>query len=728
MENQQNNTMIFDLIKKQDFIAIEKLITTKKMTDFDIRDNNYNYFIQYLITYNQFKILQLILNKEDITIRLDIMDTDGRSILYNCIKFNYIEMIDILLTYNKNNIGISIIDIKDKMGFTALHYSIMFNNFNAYTKLLEFGADPYIRSNDGNAFILCMIWKRDKFIEYMIEKKYRLNFLTKNGETILQVAVIWNKENIINIILNSSHNITLNNTTSDFGLTLLHHSILFDKLELFNKLLELDVDINLADFQGMTCLHYIFNEQRTNFIEPFFKKYKGSRLFNVSNINGMVPLHILLENTMNIPENIMTRILVETDLNIQDNDGKTCFLKMVESNMIKKYRDILVIKPLNFFIEDIHNTKHKLTDEILDIIVESYYNMIKINKDELLVEWEQWCSEPDKYKKMIIDKLKKGSKSTDTEAICKMTVKDVIIKEHRSLPSLQHMKLNFDNGIFTNTCFYTGFPIDVLFGLLLLYNTFKNSQLKVVIDFPLTINTQLETYYKKIGMDYKYNMDFSNIEILWSYQKIFYPSYFDNMIEKQIKDSQYIVIPIGIETAVGSHANILFWDIAKKTLERFEPNGSNYPMGLNYNPELLDSLIEIKFKQFDNTITYYPPYKFLPPVGFQLLESLETDRCKKIGDPNGFCGVWCTWWVYQRMMNITNPKLQLTNIAEEMIRYIKFDNMSFKTIIRNFSKKITEIRDVYLKKINIDINDWVVGNYNEDQLDKLEKNIYNSII
>lgn len=728
MENQQNNNMIFDLIKNQDFISIEKLIKTKKMTDFDIRDNNYNYFIQYLITYNQFKILQLILNKEDTTIRLDIMDTDGRSILYNCIKFNYIEMIDILLTYNKNNIGISIIDIKDKMGYTALHYSIMFNNFNAYTKLLEFGADPYIRSNDGNAFILCMIWKRDKFIEYMIEKKYRLNFLTKNGETILQVAVIWNKENIINIILNSSHNINLNNTTNDFGLTLLHHSILFDKIDLFTKLLELNADMNIADFQGMTCLHYIFNEQRLNFVEPFFKKYNDSRLFNVSNINGMVPLHILLENNMSIPEKIMTRILVETDLNIQDNDGKTCFLKMVESNMIKKYRDILVIKPLNFFIEDIHNTKHKLTDDILDIIVESYYNMIKINKDELLVEWEQWCSEPDKYKKMIIDKLKKGVKSTDTEAICKMTVKDVIIKEHRSLPSLQHMKLNFDNGIFTNTCFYTGFPIDVLFGLLLLYNTFKNSQLKVVIDFPLTINTPLENYYKKIGMDYKYKMDFSNIEILWSYQKIFYPSYFDNIIEKQIKDSQYIVIPVGIETAVGSHANILFWDIAKKTLERFEPNGSNYPMGLNYNPELLDSLIEIKFKQFDNTITYYPPYKFLPPVGFQLLESLETDRCKKIGDPNGFCGVWCTWWVYQRMMNITNPKLQLSNIAEEMIRYIKFDNMSFKTIIRNFSKKITEIRDGYLKKINIDINDWVVGNYNEEQLDKLEKNIYNSII
>jgi len=728
MENPQNNDLIFDLIKSQKFTEIEKLITTNKMTNFDIRDNNYNYFIQYLITYNQLSILKLILNKKDIDIRLDIVDTDGRSILYNCIKFNYMEIIDMLLAFNKNNIGISIIDIKDKMSLTALHYSIMFNNFDAFKKLLEYNADPYISSNDGNSFILCMIWKRDKFIEYLIEKKYRLNFLTKNGETLLQSAVIWKKQNIIDTIMKTPNNINLNNTTHDFGLTLLHHSILFDNIDLFNNLLEKDVDMNIADFQGMTCLHYIFNEKRTNFIEPFFNKYKDTRLFNISNINGMVPLHILLESDMVIPENIMTRILVETDLNLQDNDGKTCFIKMIENNMIKKYRDILVIKPLNFFIEDINNTKHNLTDEILDILVESYYNMIKINTTNLIVEWEQWCSNPDKYKKIIIDKLKKSTKMNEAELICKMTVRDVIVKEHRSLPSMQNMKLNFDNGIFTNTCFYTGFPIDILFGLLLLYNTFKNNQLKVVLDFPLTINEPLESYYKKIGMDYKYNMDFSNIEILWSYQKIFYPTYFDNLIEKQMKDSKYIVIPIGIETSVGSHANILFWDIDKKTIERFEPNGSNYPMGLNYNPTLLDTLIESKFKQFDDTITYLPPYKFLPPIGFQLLETLETDRCKKIGDPNGFCGVWCIWWVYQRMINIMNYNLQLNNIADEMIRYIKYDNMSFKTIIRNFSKKITELRDMHLKKINIDINDWVVGNYNEDQLDKLEKNIYNSII
>jgi hypothetical protein len=58
---------------------------------------------------------------------------------------------------------------------------------------------------------------------------------------------------------------------------------------------------------------------------------------------------------------------------------------------------------------------------------------------------------------------------------------------------------------------------------------------------------------------------------------------------------------------------------------------------------------------------------------------------------------------------------------------MKFDNQSFKSIIRNFSKKITEIRDGYLKKNNLDINDWIVGNYNQEILDKLEKDIFKNI-
>ena len=68
-------------------------------------------------------------------------------------------------------------------------------------------------------------------------------------------------------------------------------------------------------------------------------------------------------------------------------------------NLISKFKDLLVIKPLNFFIEDNELRHIKITDDILNVLVESYYNQIKINKDELLVDWEKWCS-IDNYEKL----------------------------------------------------------------------------------------------------------------------------------------------------------------------------------------------------------------------------------------------------------------------------------------------------------------------------------------
>ena len=728
--NNINNEEIFNLLKIHNFDEIYKLIKSKKIINLDFRDSNYNYFIQYIINYNQYNILKLILEMtkiDAINIRIDILDTDGRSILYNCIKYSYIDMIKELIEYNKQTIGITIIDIKDRLGLTALHYSVIFNNYDAFKILIENNADPYILSNDGtNVFIICLMYKRNNMLEYLIDKKYNINFTSGTGETLLQIAVNYQNNQLINKLIDS--NINLNNTTNDYGLSVLHQSIILDNVNLFKKLLEKQIDLNLPDFYGNTPLHYIFSEKHINYLPLIFSK-KNIKL-NTTNINGETPLHLLLDlevDIESIDNSIINKIILETDLNIQDNYGITALMKIIKNNLQKNFRDLLVIKPLNFFIEDNNSNQIVMTKELEDILVESFYNQIKINKLELLLDWEKWCSIElfDKLKSIIEPKL--GIIGKNAEEICKSKIRYIIKNERRTLPKLSNIEINFDNGIFTNTCYYTGSPIDILFGLLLLNQDFNSKGLHIILDYPLTINESLEKYYQKIGIDYPYKLDFSNIEIIWSYQKLFFPSYFDNEILKVMSSAKYITVPIGIETSIASHANILFWDIANKTIERFEPNGSNYPLGLNYNPELLDKLIENKFKQFDPDIQYYPPYKFLPTIGFQILENLETNKCKKIGDPNGFCGVWCVWWIYQRMLNITNKKLNIDNIAHEIIKFIKLDNQSFKTIIRNFSKKITEIRDRYFKKYSIDINDWIVANYNSDILNKLEKDIFKSI-
>ena len=110
----------------------------------------------------------------------------------------------------------------------------------------------------------------------------------------------------------------------------------------------------------------------------------------------------------------------------------------------------------------------------------------------------------------------------------------------------------------------------------------------------------------------------------------------------------------------------------------------------------------------------------MPIIGFQLLENIDTYKCKRIGDPNGFCGVWCIWWVYHKMKNLNIPSKEL---AEKLIIEIKYKNISFKTIIRNFSKNITDLRDEFLNNYKIDINDFIVNNYTDDILEKLEKDI-----
>jgi hypothetical protein len=477
----------------------------------------------------------------------------------------------------------------------------------------------------------------------------------------------------------------------------------------------MNCDINIQDFYGNTPLMFALNDNLIEQVKIII--YHNDLNFNLSNINGETSLHILLKkyNDYIDYKDIIEKLIINTNLNIQDNYGNTCLYYIINNDILEKYSYILENKLLNIFIKNNKNTSCydliKKYNNKIQIIINSFYNYIQKNKKKLLINWEIWCSN---------EENRKLKKLNDNK--CKDYIYDIIIKENRSIPKLKDYNLILDNGIFVNTCFYTGTSIDILFGLLFLYNKFKKKNLNLLIDYPLTINNELENYFKSLGINYK--LDFCNFEINWTYQKLIIPTYFDFELKKKIKNNGYLVIPLGIETFMGSHANILFYDINKKIIERFEPNGAYYPKNFNYNSKLLDELLEIKFKNIDNDIKFIKPNEYLPVIGFQLLENIDTEKCKRIGDPNGFCGVWCIWWIYHKMKNLNISSKEL---AEKLIISIKYQNISFKTIIRNFSKNITDIRDDFLKLYNIDINDFIVKNYNENILNKLEKNIINYI-
>jgi ankyrin repeat protein len=694
---------IFKLIKLKKFNDIKNIILKDKDINLNIYDEQNNYLIHYIILNNELELLKIILKRD---IRLDILDMDNRSILFIPIKYNYIEILEILLNYNNKLIGITLLDIKDKFGYTALHYCVIFNNFDCLKILLKANADPLIIDNNSNnviqlAFQYLKESKNSERILLYLINNYNLDFLTSKNETILQLSL--SNINIFNILLKK--NINLDNQENEYGLAILHQVILLNKIELTKHIIEYGANINLQDYYGNTPLMYAINDNLIDNIKIFIKE--SALNYNLVNLSGQTYLHAILKD-LNFYINhsdIIEIFIKNTDLNIQDNNGETCTYILAKNNLFIKFKNILEYKELNIFIKNNKNQNiYKiLNNDYIEIIINSFYNHLKNNNDKLLIKWEIDCSN-----KIL------------SEIECKKKIKDIIINEHRSVPKLIDYSLILDNGIFVNTCYYTGAPIDILFGILFLYNKFNSDGLNLIIDYPLTKNDELEKYFTSLGINFNYKLDFCNFEINWSYQKMIYPTYFNEEFKKKCNESNYIIIPLGIEISMGSHANILFCDIKKNTIERFEPNGANPPNKFNYNYELLDNLLEEKFNDF----TYISPKKYLPSIGFQILENSFETKCTRIGDPNGFCGVWCIWWIYHKMKNIN---LDSKLLADKLITEIKFNNISFKIIIRNFSKNISDLRDNFLNKYDIDINNFIENDYDSNLLLKIEKDIINYI-
>jgi|SaaInlStandDraft_5_1057022.scaffolds.fasta_scaffold08158_1 ankyrin repeat protein len=718
---------LFKLLHNNKINEFYDIIKKDNTIDLDIKDTNNIYIIQYLINYNNIEIIKYIF--EHFQIRIDIINSDGRNILYYLIVHNFNKMFDFILQKDKTNIGISIIDLRDNLGYTSLHYTIIFNNFYCFQQLYKNNCDIYIINNEKkNIFELCLKHNTNDILLYLIEnefKKNNYNFTNINNETLFMLALTFKNNIILDYLINVSNYMKyiINKQEKQYGLTILHQLVITKKNKYINKLFEYNVDYNISDKIGNYCYHYAVIENNYQFLKFILDKDIN---YNNTNINGNTLLHLFLLNESNIFNNekydFVIKMITNTNLNIQNNEGVTCLHLIINKQLYtdEKIYSILIngTKNINLFIMDNNNNTiyDKLNDKLINMTIDAYYNkLLKLNSDKLIIEWEKYCSSQNLEK--VIKVLNKNS-GQDIEIYCKNKIKKIILEEKRSIPKYEEILFTIDDIVFENNYFYTGSTIDILFGLIYLHNNFKN--INFIIDYPLSQNNKLINYYEKIGLDYDYKIEFINIEILWSYQKLIYITNFDSLLINLIsKDERFIIIPLGIEITEGSHANIIIFDKINKIIERFEPNGAYTPYNFNYNSKLLDSLLKNKFINLLNEYTYITPSDYLPIIGFQMLENINMKNIE-IGDPNGFCAVWCIWWCKYK---ISNPNIESKKLAIELIKNIKLSNKSFKKIIRNFSKNIVILRDDILKKYNIDINDWINNNYTQDIIDNIEKDI-----
>ena len=50
-----------------------------------------------------------------------------------------------------------------------------------------------------------------------------------------------------------------------------------------------------------------------------------------------------------------------------------------------------------------------------------------------------------------------------------------------------------------------------------------------------------------------------------------------------------------------------------------------------------------------------------------MIESQEDKKCKKIGDPNGYCVSWCIWYCYNKILNLDIPSDEL---VQKLIKFL----------------------------------------------------------
>jgi len=749
MDYSDTYNKLFESLKKHEYNEFKDILTKIDKEDiaFDInvKDEQGNYLLTHAINLNRLETVKLLIESGA---KLDITDKDEKSVLIIPIMYSYLDILEYLLQANRDSVGISIIDIKDRYSKLPLHYAIELKNIKIIKMLLQYGSNPNTTDKFGhNSLHLAVKTRSYEICKIIIEYINDINAKYNTGETALHIACNLQLLNIVSLLL--EHKINVNAQDYSHEGTALHYAVILNNVPMVSMLLKYNSEPNVQDIFGQTPLHYCISESNFEIFTMLTQSETTKNIINMNmwNIDGEIPLHMIFKKDLSNITDYIDIILDKSNLTYQDNDGNTCLHYLINLDLWKKYETILSNKRLDIFVMNVNNEMPidlvKKTDykQFITLVVNSYLNRLKTANELWQDEWENICSkdfnliQKSDLEKMETETKKRKITKTD-ENICKGLIEDKIIKlienvrknkklscYEKSFPVrksktcislLEDTKLDY--------CTFTGSTLDVLIGLIYLLRKHKNTCASLTKNFAQ--NRELCGFYKSIGIMMNTKCEFLNFEIVWVHQKLYLMEEFYENIKKCMKlQKKFVIIPLGIEMREGSHAGYLIYDVQKKEVERFEPHGSTSPPGLNYNPDLLDDILESRFKNIDNEIKYIRPKEFLPKIGFQLMDVSE-NRSKRIGDPSGFCALWAIWYVDMRL---SYNDMSRNELITALIKVIRSQNMSFRNMIRNYAVNIIQIRDKLLQKSKMDINDWLNDQYTDVQINSVLSELVNEV-
>lgn len=730
---------LFSLIKRRQEDVFVEYVSRLSVGEIDVntRDANGNYLIFFAVITNSIQAVEKLIEYGS---RLDLLDSEGFSILYNPIKFDYREILDVIIDNNVKTVGISVVNIKDTKGDVPLFYAVRYRNSYALEKLLASNADANYRNNNNvNVLHLAIILRRDvNMIRLLVNRVKNLTVRTSHGLTALHYACNFQLLPVVELLIQAGVNQNVIELENDFYP--IFYAVIQNNFPITKLLIDNKCNPNHQDYQGNTIIHYAIMGHHAQILDYILNAYRirGSNpdVFvedinthedvpgdhidpNIVNIDGLTITHLILYDYAEQPNYLdyIQKLIIHSNLNYQDNQGNTILHIVVEKDLWTRLDTLLDFKKLNIFVRNnegktiIDMVPFKDRETFIGTVVRSYYKYLKKYENSWTLEWQNQCS-----------MLTEASKLKETD--CFRFIRETIINQNTSIPikrDRRQITVIIDDKVDIST--FTGSLLDVVCGFKYLTQEYPYAT-SLLNTFPEP-NADLERYNLSLGFQENPKQHIIHFEIRWIYQRIFFPTNFESTIRTIIekKSHRYLVVPISIILSNGNHANGLLYDFETDTMERFEPHGSDYPNRFNYNPDLLDEILFKKVSVLINTIRgentiikYYQPKNYMPKIGFQTFENNEISINKNIGDPNGFCALW-TIWYFDYRLKYYQKKPQ--NLVKNLIRGIKINNWSFRTIIRNYSKKITDLRDKYLLGIGRRINDYINNNLTDDEIQKL---------
>jgi ankyrin repeat protein len=743
---------LFEYVRNHKWKNFINLLSSDDTIDVNVRDIHSNHLLTYAVRFNRLDIVTILLDRGA---RYDIVDRMERSILYDAIELSFNSIILKLLKSSEQNIGIMITDIRDINGNIPLHYAIKFKRPEIVDMIIKFNSNPNTIDAEGyNALHLAVRSGSSEIVQSVSSIMINLDTKTSHGETALHIAINYNYNSMAEFLLNEGASANIVDSDNEFSA--LHYAVGWNNITIVRLLLIKGADPNIQDIYGNTPLMYCIKEdyyECFDYIMSYFNTSKkinnGTYHLNINlwNIDGKTLLHEALENYTEGKMDYIDKLINKSNLSIQDSKGNTCMHYLIATNLWENYIDILKMKKINIFAKNSSGVavidmvytdnikdeeKYKQYNTLLDIVTEGYINLLKKEKKNWTDELDKICSRDlsdltDK-EKMYITYNSKTNKSITDEDIknsCFMLIRNKLkgdVKHYRegkleycqrSYPTENIHCVDINEGLMLDVCTFTGSLLDILIGLMFLLKKHPNTCTTLGKNY--TPNDDICKFYKSMGLIMNGRCEFINFEIVWIDYKLYMMDKFSNLFNSCVTSkARFVIIPLGIEMKTGSHANYLIYDKNIKEIERFEPHGGTTPVGFNYNSDRLDDILEEYFKSIDKDIKYIRPHDYIPKIGFQLMDSQE-DKQKRIGDPGGFCALWSIWYVDQRLTYNTYDRRDLITILFENI---KSQGISYRNLIRNYSRNIIAERDKYLKLVDIDINDWLNDNYTYTQLDK----------